>query len=94
MPDTDGCFSIHQFCPYFLTAVTKGIASAVKAVVLTAAGGTFRSRYTGTLANRGVALAACHHLSSTVPAKLRAALARIEEKIENGTLIPATHSPV
>src|SRR5262245_26600656 len=53
----------------------------------------FRSRYTGTLANRGVAVAPYHDLSGRVPAKLRAAQARIEEKIENGTRIPATHQP-
>jgi basic membrane protein A len=56
-PDADGCFSVRQYCPYFLTSVTKGIASEVKAVVLAAAHGKYGRRYIGTLANRGVALA-------------------------------------
>ena len=93
-PDTDGCFSIQQFCPYFLTSVTKGIAREVKTVVLAAAQGRFHRRYVGTLANGGVALASYHDLAAKVHAKLRKELARIEAKIENGTIIPATHSPV
>jgi basic membrane protein A len=93
-PDTDGCFSIPQYCRHFLTSVTKGIASEVRAVVLAAAHGTFPRIYTGTLANGGVALAPYHHLARSVPARLRAQLARIEAKIENGTITPATRSPV
>jgi hypothetical protein len=41
-----------------------------------------------------VTLAPYHQLARKVHAKLRAELARIEAKIENGTIIPATHSPV
>jgi len=93
-PDTDGCFSVSAFCRYFLTSVTKGIATEVKNVVLAAAHGTFRRSYIGTLANGGVALAPYHHLAGSVPAKLQAQLAKITAKIENGTITPATHSPV
>jgi basic membrane protein A and related proteins len=93
-PDTDGCFSIVQYCPYLLTSVTKGIAREVKTIVLAAAHGTFRRSYIGTLANGGVALAPYHDLARKVHPKLRAELAKIKAKIENGTIIPSTHSPV
>ena len=93
-PDTDGCFNVTQYCRYFLSSVTKGIAEAVKTVVLAAARGKFRPNYIGTLANAGVALVPNHHFFTSVPAQLRAELSKVEHKIENGTLIPATRSPV
>jgi basic membrane protein A and related proteins len=52
------------------------------------------SAYIGTLANGGVALAPYHDFARRVPAALRAELARIEEKIERGKIVPATRSPV
>src|SRR5262249_54458932 len=93
-PDTDGCFSIAQFGRYLITSVTKNIASEVEKVVLAAAHGRYSRKYIGTLANGGVTLAPFHHQAGNVPAKLRAELARIKAKIENGTIVPATQSPV
>jgi basic membrane protein A len=92
--DTDGCFSVPQYCKYYLTSVTKGLAAEVKAVVLAAAHGKFAQIRIGTLANGEVALAPFHYLASMVPAALRAELAKVEEKIESGKIIPATHNPV
>ncbi len=37
--DTDGCVSSPTYCPYFITSVDKGLASAVKTAVLSAASG-------------------------------------------------------
>jgi basic membrane protein A len=54
----------------------------------------YRPTYTGTLANGGVALAPYHELAGRVGATLRAELAKIEEKIETGQIVPATRSPV
>jgi basic membrane protein A len=93
-PDTDGCFSVASYCRYFLTSVTKGLANEVKSVVLAAVLGRYAREYIGTLANGGVALAPFHDFASGIHAGLRAALAKIEAKIENGTIVPATHSPV
>jgi len=92
--DTDGCFSVPTDCKYFLTSVTKGIAQSVKTVVLSAARGRFPRLYVGTLANQGVALAPHHHFSARVTARLRAELAQVKARIQDGQIKPATRSPV
>jgi basic membrane protein A and related proteins len=93
--DTDGCFSAPQYCRYFLTSVTMGIQAAVKNAILTAASGTFKGGTSiGTLANGGVVLSPYHDFATKVPASLRAELATIKAEIEDGTIKPATKSPV
>ncbi len=93
--DTDGCVSAPQYCKYFITSVTKGIVSAVKNAVLTAAAGTFKGgTYVGTLTNGGAVLSPFHDFSSQVPAALQAELKTIEAGIENGTIQTPTKSPV
>lgn len=93
--DTDGCVSAAAYCQYFITSVQKGIASAVKTAVLSAASGKFTGGdYIGTLANGGAALAPYHDWSSKIPAKLRAEITQIGKDIRSGTINPATKSPV
>jgi len=93
--DTDGCVSLPQYCKYFITSVEKGISTSVKVAVLSAATGKFSGgNYIGTLANGGVGLAPFHDFASKVPASLQAELAQITTQIENGTIKPATKSPV
>jgi basic membrane protein A and related proteins len=93
--DTDGCFSLPSDCSYFISSVTKGIAPSVEHDVLAAAKGTFTGgNYIGTLANGGVVLSPFHDFASKVPAALQAELKTITTKIENGTIKPATKSPV
>jgi basic membrane protein A and related proteins len=93
--DTDGCVSLPQYCKYFITSVEKGISTSVKVAVLNAAASKFSGgNYIGTLANGGVGLAPFHDFASKVPASLQAELAQITTQIENGTLKPATKSPV
>ena len=93
--DTDGCFSLPSDCQYFISSVTKGIAASVEHDVLAAAGGTFTGgNYIGTLANGGVVLSPFHDFSSKVPAALQTELKTITTEIENGTIKPATKSPV
>jgi basic membrane protein A len=92
--DTDGCLSVPQFCKYFLTSVTKGIAAAVRTVVLATVHRAFRSTYTGTLANGGAVLAPYHDFFSKVPAVLRAEIIKLRSEIESGRIVPATKSPV
>ena len=89
-PDTDGCFSAAHFCKYFLTSVTKAITAEVKSIVLAAAHGHFPAKYTGTLANGGVALAPYHSFNALIPAALRSALKTVKAKIESGKIVPAT----
>jgi basic membrane protein A len=93
--DTDGCVSVAQYCPYFITSVTKGIAATVRNAVLSAAKGTFTGgTYIGTLANGGAVLAPYHDFASKVPAALQAELTQVEMGIENGTISTPTKSPV
>jgi basic membrane protein A and related proteins len=93
--DTDGCFSAPQYCRYFLSSVTKGIQAAVKNAILSAVNGTFKGgNYLGDLANNGVVLSPYHDFASQVPASLQAEIVKIKAEIENGTIKPATKSPV
>jgi basic membrane protein A and related proteins len=93
--DTDGCTSAPQYCKYFITSVTKGIVSAVKNAVLTAASGSFKGgTYVGTLANGGAVLSPFHDFSSQVPTALQNELKTVEAGIENGTIQTPTKSPV
>jgi basic membrane protein A and related proteins len=93
--DTDGCVSAPQYCKYFITSVEKGIQSAVKNAVVTAANGTFKGgTYVGTLANGGVTLAPYHDFASTIPASLQAEINTLKADIISGKIKPATKSPV
>jgi basic membrane protein A len=93
--DTDGCVSLAQYCKYFITSVEKGITTSVKNAVLSTVSGKFAGgNYVGTLSNGGVTLAPYHDFASKVPASLQSELAQIKTQIENGTIKPATKSPV
>jgi len=93
--DNDGCVSVPQYCKYFISSVEKGIVAAVKTAVLNADHGSFKGgNYIGTLANGGVTLAPFHDFASKVPASLQSELAKAKAGIENGSIKPATKSPV
>jgi len=94
--DTDGCISAATYCPIFITSVEKGLATAVKAAVLSAASAHFQGgTYIGTLANGGAVLAPFHTPWNTkVPATLQAELKTVEQGIINGTIATPTKSPV
>jgi len=93
--DTDGCISAPQYCKYFITSVEKGIQTAVKTAVVSAANGTFKGgNYIGTLANGGVTLAPFHDFASKVPASLNSELAQVKQGIINGSIPTPTKSPV
>jgi basic membrane protein A and related proteins len=93
--DTDGCVSAAQYCQFFITSVEKGIQAAVKSAVQTAASGTFKGgAYIGTLANGGVGLAPYHDFASKIPASLQSEINTVKQDIINGTIVPATKSPV
>lgn len=93
--DVDGCISAPQFCKYFITSVEKGIPSAVKAAITSAAGGKFTGgNYIGTLANGGVTLAPFHDFQSKVPSSLQSELNTIKQGIISGSIPTPTKSPV
>ena len=90
--DTNGCVSAAQYCKYMITSVTKGIQTAVKNAVTTAASGKpVGGTYIGTLANGGAVLSP---FSSSVPAALQAELKTIEAGIESGSIATPTKAPV
>jgi basic membrane protein A len=93
--DVDGCVKAAQYCKYFITSVEKGVTTAVKTAVLSAANGSFKGgQYTGTLANGGVTLAPYHDFASKVPASLQSELNVVKQQIISGQIVPATKSPV
>jgi basic membrane protein A len=93
--DTDGCVSVPQYCPYFITSVEKGITTSVKNAVLAAANGHFHGgTYVGTLANGGAVLAPFHDFAGKVPAPLVSQLNTLKQEIISGKIKPATKSPV
>ncbi len=85
--DTDGCESAAQYCKYFVSSVTKGLAQAVSAYLDQAATGTFPSgNYIGTLANGGTGLAPYHDFQGKVPASLTAQIDKAKQDIISGTI--------
>jgi basic membrane protein A len=93
--DTDGCVSAPQYCKFFVTSVEKGIQTAVKNAVVSAAQGTFKGgAYIGTLANGGAQLAPYHDFASKIPASLQAEINTVKAAIISGKIVPATKSPV
>jgi basic membrane protein A and related proteins len=93
--DTDGCVSAATYCPYFITSVEKGIATAVKSAVVSAANGSFKGgTYVGTLQNGGAVLGPYHDWATKVPASLQSELKTVEQGIISGSIVPATKSPV
>jgi len=92
--DTDGCVSAAQYCKYFITSVEKGIQTAVKNAVVSAAKKTFTGgAYIGTLANGGVGLAPYHDFASVIPASLQSEMNTVKADIISGKIKPATKSP-
>jgi basic membrane protein A len=93
--DVDGCISAATYCPYFITSVEKGLVSAVKATVLSAANGTFKGgTYIGTLANGGAVLAPFHDFATKVPHQLQTELEQVGAGIVSGSIQTPTKSPV
>jgi basic membrane protein A len=85
--DTDGCVSAPQYCPLFLTSVTKGIATSVEAAIKQAASNTFAGgNYEGNLANGGVALSPYHDFASKIPSALQSEITTIKAGIISGTI--------
>jgi basic membrane protein A len=94
-PDTDGCVSVPQYCQYFISSVTKDIATVVKTAVLSAQAGSFKGgSYIGDLANGGVTLAPLHDFASKVPAALQSELGEVTVGIATGSIQVPTYSPV
>jgi basic membrane protein A len=91
--DVDGCVSAPQYCKYFITSVEKGIVTAVKTAVLSAAAGSFKGgNYVGTIANGGVTLAPYHDWATKVPASLQTEVTQVVAGVMNGTIPTPTQN--
>lgn len=85
--DKDIFLSDPDFSDLVLTSVLKNIATAVKEVVLGAAGAGFdNSSYVGTLANGGVGVAPFHDFDSMVDAELATELEALIAGIIDGSI--------
>lgn len=85
--DTDGCESAQQYCPVFLSSVTKNLAKAVSTYLIAAAGGVFPTgNYIGTLDNDGTGLAPFHQFESKIDAATKAELTQITADIKSGKI--------
>ncbi len=85
--DTDGCVSVAQYCPYFITSVTKNLTDSVTQYVTQAASGTFPTgSYVGTLQNNGTGLAPYHDFAGKVPSALQSQLAQVKSDIVSGKI--------
>ena len=93
--DTDGCVSAAQYCKYFVSSVTKGIATAVQDVVTKAQAGSFQGgTYVGTLQNGGAVLSPFHDFATVIPTSLQNELKTVQAGIESGSIQTPTKSPV
>jgi basic membrane protein A len=85
--DTDWTITSPDFTSITLTSVQKVIDVAVYSAAEAAQNGTFKGGfYTGTLANKGVALAPFHDFDSKVPAALKDELTKLTADIIAGTV--------
>jgi basic membrane protein A len=86
--DTDGCESAQQYCPVFLSSVTKNLTDSVTQYATAAAGGTFPTgSYIGVLKNNGTGLAPFHDFDSKVPAGVKSDLAKVKADIISGKIV-------
>lgn len=85
--DTDGCVSVEESCPLFLTSVMKNMDVAVHDTTVAAAEGDFQSGlYTGTLENGGVGIAPFHEFDATVPQEVKDAVEELQQQIIAGDI--------
>jgi basic membrane protein A len=85
--DTDGCVSVADSCPLFLTSVMKNMDVAVHDTTVAAANGEFQAGlYTGTLENDGVGLAPFHEFEDSVPQEVKDKVDDLKQQIIDGDI--------
>jgi basic membrane protein A len=85
--DTDGYVSAPQYGSLLLTSVMKGIDASVKDATLAVLDGKFKGgNYSGTLANKGVAIAPYHDYDSKIPSQLKDDIETIQAGIIDGSI--------
>jgi len=85
--DVDGCSTIPDACPLFLTTIEKHMDVAVFNTVKEAVEGTFTGGlYVGTLEDEGVGLADYHEFDSVIPDELKTEVDEIKAGIISGEI--------
>ena len=85
--DTDGCVSVEEFCPLFLTSVLKNMDVAVHDTIEEALNDEFEGGlYVGTLENDGVGIAPYNEFESQVPDELKQEVEDIKAGIIDGSI--------
>ena len=83
--DDDGCVSVPDSCPLFLTSVLKNLDNSVYDTVVSVIDGTFQGGlYVGTLANDGVGLAEYHEWDDDIPQELKDRIEELRQGIIDG----------
>jgi basic membrane protein A len=86
--DTDGCVSVEEYCPLFLTSVMKNMSVAVYDAVASVVDGSFAGGlYSGTLENGGVGIAPYHDFEGSVPDELKSEVETLQEQIISGEIV-------
>ena len=89
--DTSGCSNDPSDCSIFISSVTKGVTSSVKAAVLLAAQGKYKGgNYVGTLKNGGAAYIENPTFSPAVPASVLSEIKTLSADIIAGTITVKT----
>lgn len=85
--DTDGCVSVEDACPMFLTSVMKNMDVAVYDVAIAAANDEFEGGTNlGTLENDGVGIAPFHDYEDEVPQEVKDRLEELRQQIIDGEI--------
>jgi basic membrane protein A and related proteins len=86
--DVDGCISAANYCPVFLTSVTKNLAGGVSAYLTQVAAGASLGgqSYIGTLTNAGTGISPFHDFAAKVPSALQSELAQVKAGIISGSI--------
>lgn len=93
--DVDGCVSVAESCPLFMTSVQKNISNAIFDIIGQVVDGTFEGgSYQGTLENGGVGIAPYHEFEGDIPEELKQEVADLQEAIIAGeiSLEPADYA--
>jgi basic membrane protein A len=84
--DVDGCTSVPESCPLFLTTVEKHMDQAVFEQVAAEVNDEFEGGlYTGTLENDGVGISPYHEFEDEVPDELKQEIETLKQEIIDGT---------
>jgi basic membrane protein A len=93
--DVDGCVSVPDSCPLFLTSVQKNMDVAVYDTVLSVIEDRFQGGVvTGTLENNGVGIAPYHEFEGEIPQELKDRIEELKQGIIDGSVSvdPADYS--